>query len=102
MAAVRLAPEHVAAPLKAADLSSQHRFAYLVSKEGIVLANSISPNLNYRVLGTLDPTQTQIVKQQYALDRVDSMGLTTSAMRSPGPTRPGSRGPRYSAPKRPT
>jgi diguanylate cyclase (GGDEF)-like protein len=89
VAAVRLAPDHVAAPLKAADLRQQNRFGYLASKEGIILANSVSPTFNYKVLGTLDPTQTDIVKHQYALDKVDSIGLDDLANSVTGATNTG-------------
>jgi diguanylate cyclase (GGDEF)-like protein len=56
-------------------LTSEHRYGFLVSKEGVILANSSNPSLNYRVLGTLDPTQSARVKQQYLLDKVDSLEL---------------------------
>jgi len=73
--AVRLAPDHVAAPLGQRNLTSEHRYGFLVSKEGVILANSFNPALNFHVLGSLDPVQTAKVKQQYLLDRVDSLGL---------------------------
>lgn len=74
VAAVRLAPDHVAAPLKSKDLASQHRDGFLISKQGVILANSIDPSYNYRTVGQLDPTQVTAVKQQYGVDNVTSLG----------------------------
>jgi diguanylate cyclase (GGDEF)-like protein len=74
VAAVRLAPDHVAAPLKSKELATQHRDGYLVSRQGVILANSVNPDYNYRVLGGLDAIQTAQVKQQYGLDNVTSLG----------------------------
>jgi diguanylate cyclase (GGDEF)-like protein len=73
--AVRLAPDHVAAPLGQRNLTGEHRYGFLVSKDGLILANSFTPSLNFRVLGSLDPVQVGRVKQQYLLERVVSMGL---------------------------
>ena len=75
VAAVRLSPEHVASPLFAKDLVSQHRVGFLVNKQGIILANSANPTLNYQSLGGLDPVQTDIVKKQFGIPQVQSMHL---------------------------
>ena len=86
VAAVRLAPDHVAAPLKSKDLASQHRDGYLISSRGVVLANSFNPDYNYRSLGALDPIQLAQVKQQYGLDNVTSMGQDNLADKVAGAT----------------
>ena len=75
VAAVRIVPGHVAAPLKSRDLANQHSSGMLVSREGVILANSVNPSLNYKSLGSLDATQTNQVKSQYLLDSVTSLGL---------------------------
>jgi diguanylate cyclase (GGDEF)-like protein len=86
VAAIRLVPDHVAAPLRASDIVGEHRFGFLVSKEGVVLANSVDPSYNYKVLGTLDPTQLEQVKQEYLLDRVDSLNLDSVGNQVAGAT----------------
>ena len=75
VAAVRLSPEHVASPLFAKDLLSQHRVGFLVNKQGVILANSANPSMNYQSLGSLDPVQTEIVKKQFGIPQVQSMHL---------------------------
>ena len=75
VAAVRLSPDHVASPLISKDLSSQHRSGFLVNQQGVILANSANPALNYDVLGSLDPVQSDAVKKQMNLDRVNSLKL---------------------------
>lgn len=75
VAAIRLSPDRVAAPLHAPRVTQDSKAAFLVNRVGIILANSSSPALNYRALGGLDPVQTAQVKQQFLLDRVDSLGL---------------------------
>jgi diguanylate cyclase (GGDEF)-like protein len=75
VAAVRIVPDHVAAPLKSRDLVNQHSSGLLVSRQGVILANSANPSLNYKSLGSLDATQTAQVRQQYLLDSVTSLGL---------------------------
>src|SRR3979411_6648 len=75
VAAVRIVPDHVAAPLKSRDLVNQHSSGLLVSRQGVILANSVNPSLNYKSLGSLDATQTAQVKSQYLLDNVSSLGL---------------------------
>jgi diguanylate cyclase (GGDEF)-like protein len=86
VAAVRLAPDHVAAPLKSKDLAAQHRDGYLISRQGVILANSVNPDYNYRSLGTLDPIQQAQVRQQYSLDNVTSMGQDNLADKIAGAT----------------
>jgi len=75
VAAVRIVPDHIAAPLKSRDLANQHSSGLLVSRQGVILANSVNPSFNYKSLGSLDPTQTNQVKSQYRLENVSSMGL---------------------------
>ena len=91
VAAVRLAPDHVAAPLKSKDLASQHRDGFLISKQGVILANSIDPSYNYRTVGQLDPTQVTAVKQQYGVDNVTSLGQDNLADKVAGATDSASR-----------
>jgi diguanylate cyclase (GGDEF)-like protein len=86
VAAVRLAPDHVAAPLTSKDLVSQHRDGYLISQQGVILANSVNGDYNYRTLGGLDPIQLAQVKQQYGIDNVTSMGQNNLADKVAGAT----------------
>ena len=79
VAALRLSPDHVAAPLKSQDISSRHSYGLLVNHLGVVLANSANPGLNYRSLGSLDPTQGELVKKQFFLENVRSLGLNDLA-----------------------
>jgi len=75
VAAIRLSPEHVASPLFAKDLLSQHRSGLLVNQQGIILANSANPAMNYQSVGSLDPVQAAIVKKQFGLSQVPSLHL---------------------------
>jgi diguanylate cyclase (GGDEF)-like protein len=75
VAAVQIKPDHVAALVKSRDLANQHSSGLLVSRQGVILANSVSPSFNYKSLGSLDATQTKLVKTQYRLENVSSMGL---------------------------
>ena len=86
VAAIRLAPDHLAAPLKSKDLELQHSDGYLVSRNGIILANSVNLSFNYRTLGALDQTQQTAVKQQYGLDKVESLGQDNLADKVAGAT----------------
>ena len=86
VAAIRLSPDHVAAPLFSKDLTSQHRTGFLVNQQGIVLANSGNPNLNYQALGSLDPVQAESVRKQFNLDKVASLKLDDLANRISGGT----------------
>lgn len=79
VAAVRLAPDHVAAPLKSQDISSRHSYGLLVNHLGVILANGADPGLDYKSLGSLDPTQAEQVKQQFLLASVTSLGLNNLA-----------------------
>lgn len=100
VAAIRLSPDHVAGPLFSKDLASQHRSGFLVNQQGLILANSVNPSLDYQALGSLDPVQSDNVKKQFNLDRVQSLklddladkvvggngdsGFTTAHLLSPG------------------
>jgi diguanylate cyclase (GGDEF)-like protein len=75
VAAVRLSPDGVAAQLKSRDLNNRHSYGLLVNHQGVILANSAQPALNYRSLGSLDPTQREQVKRQFLLPGVPSLGL---------------------------
>jgi diguanylate cyclase (GGDEF)-like protein len=86
VAAIRLSPDHVAGPLFSTDLSSQHRSGFLVNQEGVILANSVNPSLDYQVLGALDPVQSDNVKKQFNLDRVPSLNLDDLANKVIGGT----------------
>jgi diguanylate cyclase (GGDEF)-like protein len=90
VAAVRIVPDHVAAPLKTRDLASQNSSGLLVSRQGVILANSANPALNYQALGSLDPVQVDTVRKQFNMDRVQSLRLEELADRiSGGTSRPG-------------
>ncbi|HEV3232394.1 MAG TPA: sensor domain-containing diguanylate cyclase [Candidatus Dormibacteraeota bacterium] len=89
VAAIRLSPDRVAAPLFSADLKRQGRRGFLINHDGVILANSASPSLDYRSLGALDPTQTARVKQQFVIDRVDSLNLDNLAASVAGTTQAG-------------
>jgi len=84
--AIRVAPDKVVAPLRSGDLASEHRFGFLVSKDGVILANSVSPSFNYKVIGTPDSLQVERIKQQYQVDHVDSLGLEDLASLVDGAT----------------
>jgi diguanylate cyclase (GGDEF)-like protein len=86
VAAIRLSPDHVASPLFSKDLTSQQRQGFLVNRQGVILANSANPTLDYRVLGSLDPVQADIVKKQFNLDRVESLKLDDLGDRVSGGT----------------
>ncbi|MEA2646186.1 MAG: hypothetical protein QOE92_1269 [Chloroflexota bacterium] len=86
VAAIRLAPDHLAAPLKSKDLELQHSDGYLVSRQGVVIANSVSPSMNYKTLGQIDTTQQEQVKLQYGLDKVESLGQDNLADKVTGAT----------------
>ncbi|MFN2466284.1 MAG: sensor domain-containing diguanylate cyclase [Candidatus Dormibacteria bacterium] len=75
VAAIRLSPDHVASPLFGKDLASQHQFGFLVNRQGVILANSAGPSYDYRVLGSLDAVQSDSVKRQFSLDKVESLHL---------------------------
>ncbi|GAC1333907.1 MAG: hypothetical protein NVSMB17_14910 [Candidatus Dormibacteria bacterium] len=75
VAAVRLSPEHVASPLFGKELTRHHQTGFLVNHQGIILANSANPALNYQSVGSLDPVQTDIVKKQFGLAQVQSLHL---------------------------
>ena len=75
VAAIRLSPEHVASPLFSKDLVSQQRTGLLVNQQGVILANSANPALNYQTLGSLDPVQTASVKKQFGISQVQSLHL---------------------------
>jgi diguanylate cyclase (GGDEF)-like protein len=75
VAAIRLSPEHVASPLFSKDLLSQHRSGFLINQQGIILANSASPSLNYQSLGALDPVELDSVRKQFGLAQVQSLHL---------------------------
>ena len=75
-------------PPKSGDLAQEHRFGFLISKDGVILANSVNPALNYKVIGSPDTTQLQRIKQQYQVDRVDSLNSTTSPTWLTGPPGP--------------
>ncbi len=86
VAAVRLSPEHVASPLFAKDLVSQHRTGFIVNQAGVILSNSSSPNMNYQALGALDTVQADAIRKQFNLDRLPSLNLTELADRVSGGT----------------
>jgi diguanylate cyclase (GGDEF)-like protein len=86
VAAIRLAPDHVAAPLFGKDLASQHRFGFLVNQMGVILANSVSPSLDYQTLGSLDAVQGDSVRKQFNLDHVPSLKLDDLADKVSGGT----------------
>jgi diguanylate cyclase (GGDEF)-like protein len=86
VAAIRLSPDRVAAPLHSAKVTQGNKSAFLVNRVGVVLANSSSPAINYRSLGSLDATQAAEVKKQFLLDRVDSLGLDDLANQVAGAT----------------
>jgi diguanylate cyclase (GGDEF)-like protein len=79
VAVVRVSPEHVAAPLTSQDISGRHSHGLLVNRLGVILANGANPRLNYKSLGSLDPTQGEQVKRQLLLDSVTSLGLNNLA-----------------------
>lgn len=86
VAAVRLSPDHVASPLFAKDLHSQHRTGFIVNQAGVVLANSANSNLNYQALGPLNPLQAEAIKKQFNLDRLPTLNLTALAAKVSGGT----------------
>ena len=86
VAAVRLSPEHVASPLFARDLLSQHRAGFIVNQDGVVLANSANSNLNYQALGPLGPVQADAIKKQFNLHRLPTLNLTELAGKVSGGT----------------
>lgn len=86
VAAIRLAPDHVASPLFGKDLASQHRFGFLANQQGVILANSVGAGLDYQTLGSLDPVQSDSVRKQFNLDRVQSLKLDDLADKVSGGT----------------
>ena len=50
-----------------------------MNQHGVILANGANPGLNYKSLGSLDPTQGEQVKRQLLLDSVTSLGLNNLA-----------------------
>jgi diguanylate cyclase (GGDEF)-like protein len=89
VAVLRISPEQVSAPLQSKDLISQHRDGILVNRLGLILANSHDPSLDYRTLGGVDATQAATIKQQYLVDKVQSLGLDNLANSVAGATSPG-------------
>jgi diguanylate cyclase (GGDEF)-like protein len=86
VAAIRLSPDHVASPLFSKDLTSQQRQGFLVNRQGVILASSANAKFDYKVLGSLDPVQADIVKKQFNLDKVDSLKLDDLGDRVSGGT----------------
>ncbi|MFN2464058.1 MAG: diguanylate cyclase [Candidatus Dormibacteria bacterium] len=84
VAAVRLSPEHVASPLFTRHLLSQHQTGFLLNQNGVILANSANPALNYQTVGTLDPVQAEIVRKQFGIPQVQSLHLEDLADRATG------------------
>ncbi|MHB8507828.1 MAG: GGDEF domain-containing protein [Candidatus Dormibacteria bacterium] len=89
VAAIRLSPTRVAAPLRAKGLVSQHREGFLVNHDGVILSNSATTSLDYHSLGQLDPIQQQRVKKQFQLDQVESLNLDDLNNSVAGATAPG-------------
>jgi diguanylate cyclase (GGDEF)-like protein len=77
--AVQTSAVRLASLLQSPDIVSQHRNAFLVSQDGVILANSVGPRLNYHSLGSLDPAHANAVTKQFGLRSVPSLGLNDLA-----------------------
>jgi diguanylate cyclase (GGDEF)-like protein len=73
--AVQTSVAHLTMLLQSQDLVRQHSRGFLVSEDGVIMANSVGPRLNYRSVGSLDPAHANTVTKQYGLGSVQSLGL---------------------------
>jgi diguanylate cyclase (GGDEF)-like protein len=77
--AVQISAARLSSLLHSPDLISQHRNAFLVSQDGVIMSNSVGPRLNYRSVGSLDPAHANTVTKQFGLGSVQSLGLNSLA-----------------------